>query len=148
MTLKSDVSITWEDYVRAEGFLAWNTLPLVFNAQVRPNWIEKNKPGETPAHDRFWYLNQSRNGQEFVLVDPERKTRELAFDHVRLAAALSAAAGTPFEPFKLPFKTFEFVEEGRAIQFDAGEKRWTCDLETYHCSGEEKKAPPAPGERR
>lgn len=110
MTITSDTSVAWEDYARAEQFLPWNAYGLAFNVLVRPNWV-----GES---DRFWYLNRTRHGKEFVLVDPERGARELAFDHVRLAAALSLATGRPYEPDKLPFNAFEFIEEGRAIQFD------------------------------
>ena len=72
-----------EDYARAERFLRQHTNPLVFGASVRPTWLESG---------RFWYRNTIPEGAEFVLVDPEGPTKEQAFDHERLAAALSAAA--------------------------------------------------------
>ena len=92
---------TATDYARAEGFLGWNTANLVTGDQVAPIWLDG---------DRFWYRNHVRNGHQFVLVDPSRGTRDLAFDHHRLAAALSMAADTSYEGNKLPFQEFELAE--------------------------------------
>lgn len=71
-----------EEYARAEQFLAPNIRGLVLNGAVRPNWR---------AEDRFWYRNAIAEGHEFVVVDAAERTRGRAFDHERLAAALSAA---------------------------------------------------------
>ena len=44
-------------------------------------------------NNRFWYCNDLGGGKrEFILVDAEDGTRELAFDHVKLAAALAKAS--------------------------------------------------------
>ena len=76
------------------------------------------------------------DGHEFVLVDPSKLTRGPAFDHERLAAALSVAADTSYTGRKLPFTEFEFVREGRAVQFQVADSiRWTCDIVAYTCSG-------------
>jgi len=77
-------SITAADYARAEKFMSYNTQGLMTRAAVQPNWL----PG-----DRFWYRVTTADGSEFVLVDPARGAREPAFDHAKLAAALSTAAG-------------------------------------------------------
>src|SRR5690348_15915946 len=76
--------LTAADYARAEKFMGYNTNQLVLQGPVRPNWL---------ARDRFWYRNAIAGGSEFILVDPARKTRARAFDHVKLAAGLSARAG-------------------------------------------------------
>jgi hypothetical protein len=111
MTTEPNYDLTREDYARAERFLPWHAQQLVFNAQVKPNWVDKadERSEDRALGDRFWYLNQARYGQEFVLIDPENNTRALAFDHAKLAAALSTTLGRAFEPFKLPFKTFNRV---------------------------------------
>src|ERR1043166_6383056 len=80
-------TLTSADYARAEKFMPYNTTPLVFHSGVRPTWL---------ADDRFWYRNTTAEGAEFVLVDAARATRVPAFDHARLPAALSTAAGTNF----------------------------------------------------
>jgi len=118
-------TVTWADYARAEQFLPWNATKLVFNADVCPNWISES--------DRFWYRRTGRDGATFVRVDPATGRSEPAFDHVRLAAALSQAAGAYYVHTALPFETIEFVNDERVIQFDVAEKRWTCDLTTYEC---------------
>lgn len=130
--------VTWEDYARAESFLPWNVARRAFKLSVTPHWID--------GSDRFWYLNRTRDGNEFVLVDPRRATREPAFDHSRLAAALSAASGTYYEAGKLPFESIDVLDDGRAVRFETADARWTCDLTTYACTWEAKRPEPAEAE--
>ncbi|MGB7284705.1 MAG: DPP IV N-terminal domain-containing protein [Candidatus Acidiferrum sp.] len=127
--------LTTEDYARAEQFLSWNTVKLTRNLDVAPNWIEKS--------DRFWFRNETAEGKEFLLVDPERDVREPAFDHARLAAALSEANSKSYSADKLPFDTFEFAENGRAIQFEAEKFRWSCGLKFYRCQKTDAATSPA-----
>src|SRR5258707_11482779 len=86
---------TAADYARAEKFMAYNTTPLVPHSGGRVTWL---------ADDRFWYRTTTAEGTEFVLVDAARGTSRPAFDRVKLAAALSAAAGTgpPLLPSAIP----------------------------------------------
>ena len=125
--------VTADDYARAEQFLRQNTSPLVFGATVRPNWLENG---------RFWYQNTFQEGSEFIMVDAGRRTRERAFDHERLAEALSAAADTTYEAFDLPFSTFEFAHEGRMIVFDVGDGHFGCDIRDYVCTAGEGSSQP------
>jgi dipeptidyl aminopeptidase/acylaminoacyl peptidase len=124
--------LTVDDYARAEQFLGQNTRPLVFGASVRPNWLESG---------RFWYRNTIPEGAEFVLVDPERRTRARAFDHERLAAALSALTDTTYDPFHLPFTTFRLGADGRSISFEVRSQHYTCDIEDYRCTSERAESP-------
>jgi dipeptidyl-peptidase-4 len=120
-------AVTTADYARAEKFMGYNTTPLVFRSGVRPNWL---------ADERFWYRNSTAEGTEFVLVDAARGTRAPAFDHSKLAAALSAAAGTSYDAHHLPFTEFDLSADGKTISFSASGRRWKCDLQTNQCSGE------------
>ena len=117
-------AVTVDDYARAERFLAQNTYPLVYNLSVRPNWMEG---------DTFWYRSESTDGHTFMQADPERKTRRPAFDHTKLARALSEAADTTYEPQHLPFTSFEMAEDGQSISFAAGRIRYTCTTRRYAC---------------
>lgn len=121
--LSAQPRLTGEDYGRAEQLLPQNLRKLVFKIQVIPHFIGLN--------DMFWYKNDLRTGKEFIIVDPERNKRQPAFDHMRLAAALSKAAGKTYDAGRLPFDSIEFVPGGRAIRFDIDKTRWTCDLATY-----------------
>jgi dipeptidyl-peptidase 4 len=118
--------VTWEDYARAERFLPWNAAKLLHNVELTPHWIA--------GGDTFWYRTTRKDGIQFVTVDPETGTREPAFDHVRLAAALSAASGIAYDSHNLPFTEIELADGGQQLRFDLGEARWTCNLATYACS--------------
>jgi len=118
-------ALTREDYARAEQFLSWNAVKLARNLDVTPNWIEKS--------ERFWFKNETADGKEFLVVDAEKGTSEPAFDHARLAAALSEGAGKAYAANKLPFETLAFVRGGTAIEFDVEKDHWSCELKGYTC---------------
>jgi dipeptidyl aminopeptidase/acylaminoacyl peptidase len=116
---------TRADYERAVRFLPPNVRQLVSEADVTPHWIEKSS--------RFWYRHEGPQGKEFVLVDAAANTRQPAFDHARLAGALSRVAGGAYSASKLPFDSFEFIATREAIHFRIGEIPWACDLAKYEC---------------
>lgn len=124
----SAVAVTAADYRRAEKFLPYNTTPLVFH-EVRATWL----PG-----DRFWYRDSGPEGIEFVMFDAAHGTRQPAFDRAQVAAALSAAAGKRYEAAHLPFMTFEFSPDEKAISFALPGQSWKCDLQANRCALEAK----------
>ncbi len=98
----------------------------VYKARLTPHWFANDS--------KFWYRNDLRGGKkEFVLVDCEKGARQPAFDHDKLAAALSKAAGQDFSSDHLPFSSISFSADARTLKFDAAGKSWECDLETYAC---------------
>src|SRR5579863_4151364 len=119
---------TLEDYQRAERFLPGNVRHLVSIADVNPHWIEKT--------NRFWYRRIGLSDTQFILVDAEQNTSGPAFDHERLATALSSAAKQEYSASALPFAEFEFVESGKAIRFSVESAQWTCAVATYECRKE------------
>jgi dipeptidyl aminopeptidase/acylaminoacyl peptidase len=121
----NQVSVTATDYARAEKFMGYNTGQLVDRGGVRPNWL---------PDERFWYRVLTAQGSEFILVNPANKTRQPAFDHARLAAALSTAAGAKYEAARLPFMQFTFSPDGGKISFAAAKKNWECDIQAYTCA--------------
>ncbi len=118
--------------------MGYNTTPLVFRTTVRPTWLPE---------DRFWYRNTIPGGAEFMLVDSARATREPAFDHARLAATLSTAAGATYTAVGLPFTEIELSADGRAVEFVAAKRRWSCDRQGSACTslGAAPDAPRGPG---
>ena len=114
------------DYHRAELLLGWHTSRLVAGGAVSPNWILDT--------DRFWYRNNNGTGHEFTFVDPAANAKRPLFDHYRLAAALSMAADTSYVPEKLPFETFDFVDQDEdRIEFTSAKKRFECNIREYQC---------------
>lgn len=107
--------------------MGYNTGQMVDRGSVRPNWL----PGE-----RFWYRVLTAQGSEFVLVNPANGTRQPAFDHARLAAALSTAASAKYEAARLPFTQFTFSPDGKTISLTAARRSWKCDIQAYTCAPE------------
>ncbi|GAA4090762.1 DPP IV N-terminal domain-containing protein [Nocardioides kongjuensis] len=123
-------------YRRAEALLPHRRHRLALRTQVRPHWIADG--------DRFWYRVETERGGEFVLVDPDAGTRARAFDHERVAAALTAATGEPVAPYDLPFRSIAFTGED-GIAFRAFGGRWVHDLLDGSLTREpEAQAPSAP----
>ena len=114
---------TRADYARADGLREqWQGLAL--NLPERPPvWV-----GDT---HRFWYRRSVKAGSEFMLGNADTGTLVPAFDHVRLAAALAAEIKDKVDPWKLPFAALTFVDDGKAVQFEASDFRWKADLSTY-----------------
>jgi dipeptidyl aminopeptidase/acylaminoacyl peptidase len=125
--------LTADDYARAERFLARNTAPLVTGMQGPVSWLPDG---------RFWYRVTTAAGADFIMIDPDRRTRTAAFDQLRLAHALAAATGMPVDAARLPFTTFDLSGDGRQLTATIGGRRWTCDLATYTCATADTTQPP------
>ena len=130
---------TIEDYARAERFLAAGTSPLVSGVAGRPSWL---------ADGRFWYRVSASGGGAFVVVDPVKRTRVAAFDHARLATALTAVTGSRVEGDRLPFQTFVLSADGGALTVTIRGRAWRCDLGRYDCAAAPSSAKPAPPNSR
>ncbi len=100
---------------------------LVFRDQIAPHWFADNR--------RFWYRNDLAAGaREFIVVDALKGTREAAFDHKRLASAISKAAGREVAPDKLPFDLIAIDDHKNSVRFKIGDTVWKCETVTYECT--------------
>ena len=122
---QSRQQLTADDYARAERFLAPVVTPLVVGGSVTATWL---------PDDRFWYRNAVAGGGEFILVDPAKKTRARAFDHEKVAAALSTASGAKHEPLSLALTALTPAADGKTIAFNLSGRRWSCDVEGAACT--------------
>jgi dipeptidyl aminopeptidase/acylaminoacyl peptidase len=99
----------------------------VYKARIAPHWFA----GDT----KFWYRNDLRGeAREFILVDAVKGTRQPAFDHDKLAAALSQAAHKDYKGDHLPISNLQFGDDAKSVKFEAADKTWKCDLDSYHCT--------------
>ena len=112
-------ALTAKDYQNAENLLGYNTQKLVDRGNVSANWL----PG-----DKFWYRVLTPTGSEFILVDPAKGTKIAAFDHDKLAKALSSASGRSITASMLPFQSINYSPDGKVIIFSADTKQWKYDL--------------------
>ena len=116
-------ALTDADYARAEKFMGYNTNPLVLH-NIQPVWLPDG---------RLWYRDVSAEGSEFVVFDPAKQTQEPAFDHEKVASALTKAAHKSYDKKHLPFNRFEYSSDGKSILFAISGKRWTCDSKGGSC---------------
>ena len=151
---------TLADYERAGGLQA-KARDLVVNVPGPVSWIDKS--------DRFWYSRTVKGGAEFLLVDAAAGTKSLAFDHEKLAVAISKATGKTYKPLALPFAPgpggrganggrgavgatpvsapLTFLDDGKSIQFGTGGSLYKCTLNSYECRKEGPIPPPSNGGR-
>ncbi|GAB3962040.1 S9 family peptidase [Spirosoma harenae] len=113
--------LTPQTYEQAQRYLLTNAEQLVDHATIRPNWLPDG---------RFWYRDLQAGGSQFILVDPAKGTRSLAFDHQKLASALSASMGKSYDAARLPFQNVGFSADNKAVLFQADGKRWSYDLQS------------------
>ena len=114
---------TRADYERAAR-ISGMTRGKVFKTAVRPHWFSGNR--------RFWYRNDLANGaREFILVDAIAGERRAAFDHSRLAVALSKSLSKEITAERMPFDSIRFDDQLQTLRFSAGKQRWECSLATY-----------------
>lgn len=124
---------TIADYQRAIG-LRDKYQGLAVNVPENATWIAKTH--------RFWYRRSVKGGNEFMLVDASTREKRPAFDHEKLATALSTALNRKVTATELPFNAFTFVDDDKSIEFTIGGGRqggptppntWRCNLTTYAC---------------
>lgn len=143
---------TLADYQRAHD-LQDKARDLVLNIPGPAHWI-----GE---EDRFWYAHTVKGGAEYIFVDAETGTKRLAFDHAKLAEAVSKVTDDHYTAQTLPFQPgfpprpganrpvpgappqtapLTFLDEDKTIQFGVKGSLYKCDLQAYTCT----KAGPIP----
>ena len=120
-------TLTSDDYARAERFLGAGTAGLVSGTAGRPMWRPDG---------RFAYRATTPAGSAFWLVDPAKKAKIAAFDHAKLAQAVSGL-GTRVDGDHLPFQSFEYSADMKSITYQAPPPRpgrYSCDLVAYTCA--------------
>lgn len=123
-----------EDYRSAERFLEGNLPANIHFADSEPHWEDRG--------GRFWYLKQGPAGKQFIQVDAAHDTQAPAFDHARLAAALSLATGKTYRAAALPFDAIDFGDDGRVIRFHLDDERWRCRLNDGGCKPDPREKDP------
>ncbi len=125
--------------------------------QAKARNLVVNAPGAATSignGDHFWYPRSVKGGTEFILVDAGSGTKKLAFDHGKLAAAVSAATAHSYTGLTLPFAPapgartgraattavttapLTFLDGEQAIEFGADGSMYRCTLTSYECKKE------------
>ena len=96
----------------------------VYRERIEPHWFAENT--------RCWYRNDLRDGgREFVAVDVAKGERNPAFDHARVAAALTKLTGKEVVAAKLPVESLEYSADGKSVTLRGAGPAWTLELATY-----------------
>ncbi|MEZ6059435.1 MAG: prolyl oligopeptidase family serine peptidase [Planctomycetaceae bacterium] len=97
--------------------------PRVYRDTVEPHWFRDNT--------RFWYrVDVSARQHGFVVVDAAAGTRQNAFDHKRVAAAMSNALGTDVRADALPIDSLEFADDSEELVLAGEGRTWQFDSKT------------------
>ena len=100
------------------------------NTTLFPVWIA--------GSNCFWYERELKDGKEFRLVDADKGTNTVAFNHQMLAEALVAATGEKADAKNLPinipdYQTVSIINinlHPLRVAFNAFNKRWEFNDET------------------
>ena len=115
---------TVADYQRANALRTrYEGLPV--NVAGPVSWIGNS--------NRFWYRKSVAGGNEFILVYADTHQKQPAFDHEKLAAALSEQTHNRYTGITLPFATFSSADYPAAIQVAIDNTQWRCTLTDYVC---------------
>ena len=120
----ADEAVTANDYKRAESFLFQHTNPLEYYTVSAQTWLDDG---------RLVYRKSVKGGFKFVLADPAAREKTPAFNHERIASALAGLTGEEIESGNLPFRSFDFSDDGRSILFTADDIHYKCVLIAYRC---------------
>lgn len=90
---------------------------LIKQASVICHWL--------PSGNAFWYIHYAPDKKfSFNFVDVLKKTREPAFDHEKLAAALGRQTGESINHEALPFTWIHIQSDASFISFRFAGKMW------------------------
>lgn len=115
-------SLTVNDYKKAEQQLSKYTKKLVTGTVENPYW-EGNE---------LFYRSHTDKGDRFYIVDAKTKKKAYAFDHEKLAQALSVITDSEVSADSLPFRTFILTNKNK-ISFSIKNKHYFCHLKNYVC---------------
>lgn len=107
---------TVEDYKRAFSLAEKFSANKVYYSNVRPTWIED-------THN-FWYVRHTPQGDEYVLVNADKKTRKPLFDQKKFAETVNAAMGKNLDPAKLNLGYIRVSKDLSAITFIMDNHTW------------------------
>jgi dipeptidyl aminopeptidase/acylaminoacyl peptidase len=96
--------------------------PVLYSNSVDAHWIGKS--------DSMWYNWKDHNGSTFYLVVPAVKLKRPLFDHVKMAAELTAQSGHAYEAYNLPFTSVDFGKDHKTFEFNADSSHWEWTIAT------------------
>ena len=112
------------DYARAQGLRTRYEAAAVDIA---------GPPSAIGRTHRFWYRKSVGGAEEFMAIDAETLQKQPAFDHEKIAAALSLATGRSYKATALPFNTLTFTDDGSAFTVNVDGTACRCTVSDSAC---------------
>lgn len=107
---------TVEDYKRAFSLGEKFSASKVYYSNVNPTWIED-------THN-FWYVRHTPTGDEYVLVNADKKTKKPLFDQEKFAKTVKDVTGKDLNPAKLNLRYLSVSKDLGTITFVLDNHRW------------------------
>lgn len=83
---------------------------MIFSLSVDPHWLKQS--------NKFWYVYETSEGKQWMIVDPTKNEKKQMFDKEQLAAALTKIVKDPFDAQHLPIDSLKFIKDENWIQFE------------------------------
>ena len=107
---------TVEDYKRAFSLGEKFSASKVYYSNVNPTWIED-------THN-FWYVRHTPTGDEYVLVNADKKTKKPLFDQEKFAKTVKDVTGKDLNPAKLNIRYMDVSKDLGTITFVLDNHTW------------------------
>ncbi|MBP5999850.1 MAG: DPP IV N-terminal domain-containing protein [Sediminibacterium sp.] len=83
---------------------------MIFSLSVDPHWLKQS--------NKFWYVYETSEGKQWMIVDPTKNEKKQMFDKEQLAASLTKIVKDPFDAQHLPIDSLKFFKDENWIQFE------------------------------
>ena len=123
----AQITVTEEDYARAEATLGTTTRGMVYHTSIQPNWLED---------DRFWYLQRMPTDNVYMMVDPARGEHRPLFDEARMTEAINHHLG--ISGAEVNFSRVSFDGETDRLLSPQGHGNIACSVISYTCESIER----------
>jgi len=99
----------------------------VFKSNVHANWLQ--------GGSSFWYRNILKDSaREYIIVNAIKGEKRKAFDHEKLAAALSKLSGEAIDAQHIKIDKLWYSKDAGQLAFEMKGKNWQCNLINYQCT--------------
>ena len=116
---------TVAEYEAAAKHMDRSLYGLVYDQVSGSNFVGKNN---------LLYNLYNKDGQKFILVDANSKSKTTAFDHQKLADALAIELDQEVKVTALPIYGVSMSDDLKTLEFTANRQKYNCDLEDYSLS--------------
>jgi len=114
--------LTSSDYEAATSFMDRNLNKLISGKIISQQWQDDGA---------LLYSKRTKDGKTFVLVSPETKEKQPAFDHLKLGKSLSEKLNQSINDKDLPLTKVTYSRQQNTVSFSIGDDNYTCDLNDY-----------------